>query len=105
MAWLSSSVKGVAEAEKRSKGCYYTLGNPFRLEPFGIWAEEAQLSSRSLVEPFAGAAHLLEALEEAGYFSPRVSAYDLYPQHRDVQKRDALLDFPLGYEVCVTNPP
>lgn len=90
---------------KRSLGCYYTCGNPFLLRPFRRWAQRAQLEQARLVEPFAGAAHLLDALKEVGLVPQKVAAYDIYPQDPCVLRRDTLKDFPKGYTVCITNPP
>jgi hypothetical protein len=32
-------------------------------------------------------------------------SYDIEPQMMSVEKRDTLVDFPLGFSVCITNPP
>ena len=72
---------------------------------FRVWTKAAKLVERSLLEPFAGAAHLIDALKVVGYVPRSVSAYDIHPQSPCVEYRDTLVDFPSNYEVCVTNPP
>ena len=91
-------------SEKRTRGRYYTRGNPFRLTAFARWAERAQLSSHTVVEPFAGSNNLIRMLRDVG-LCRAYQSYDSAPMARDVAMRDTLQAFPTDYHVCVTNPP
>jgi hypothetical protein len=94
-----------ADAErKRAEGRYYTLHNPFDHPAFRGWAARAGLPGTTVLEPFAGAAHLLRALDAIGLGGPS-AAYDIAPADPSVQTRDTLADFPAGLDVVVTNPP
>lgn len=91
---------------KRTKGRYYTVGNPFRGDAFARWAVRAGLkrANATVVEPFAGDGSLSNRLAEAGYAAV-VSKYDIAPAGGGIRRRDTLQQFPEGYRVCVTNPP
>lgn len=90
---------------KRSLGQFFTVSqNPFELTAFKQWAEHANLPYKQVLEPFAGANHIIESLQSTGLCRDFAS-FDVSPAHCDVVKRDTLVSFPRGYEVCVTNPP
>lgn len=89
---------------KRAKGRYYTLGNPFALRPFRSWAQQASLPLAHVLEPFAGANHIIDSLIQVG-LCRRFTSYDISPASSQVYKRDTIASFPTGYSVCVTNPP
>ena len=94
-----------AERARRRLGQYYTTSyNPFLLRPFREWAAEARLGEGELLEPFAGANHLVSMLREAGW-AGRYASYDLRPGHPSVMRRDSIADFPPGHRSCVSNPP
>lgn len=87
---------------KRQLGQYYTIRNPFNLKPFATWAAQIPLSEQKIIEPFAGANHIIDLLGD------KISAYDSFdiaPNHPSVQQQNTLENFPTGYEVCITNPP
>ena len=89
---------------KRSKGQYYTLGNPFSLDPFIKWANKIGLPNHRILEPFAGANYIikpLQSLDMCRYFD----SFDISPADSEVNNRDTIKSFPEGYQVCVTNPP
>ena len=89
----------------RSRGRYYTnLFNPFTLKSFLTWQPISVLKRHVVLEPFAGANNLIRNLREIEFAKEFVS-FDILPHHADVRKRDTLLHFPQGYEVCITNPP
>ena len=100
---------GQSGASIRALGRYFTAGrsNPFALLPFKLWAKRAGLPQVRLLEPFAGRGDLLHKLASVGLLSSEqgVKAYDLTPAARFIKKRDTLLNFPKGFDVCVTNPP
>lgn len=90
--------------KKRAQGQFYTRGNPFQLRPFKQWAKQAGLPDACLLEPFAGANHIVKTLTSIGVCKNFVS-YDLTPTSATVQKRNTIKSFPKGFKVCVTNPP
>ena len=90
---------------KRSLGQFFTVSqNPFELTAFKQWAEEANLLNEQVLEPFAGANHIIESLQATGLCNAFAS-YDITPAHSAVVERDTMESFPKGYNVCVTNPP
>lgn len=90
--------------KKRATGQYYTRGNPFAYPAFRRWAARANLKSECVLEPFAGANHIINNLTALG-LCKNFNAFDLSPNDSDVKKRDTIKKFPSGYNVCVTNPP
>ena len=104
-AILQVGQKHCTEQElKRLTGAFYTVGNPFVHPAFTDWARKAELSRRKILEPFAGSNRLIKHLRNMGLCN-RFSSFDILPGSRDVQQRDTLESFPIGYGVCVTNPP
>lgn len=100
---------GILEREqlrehRRGGGVFDTVGNPFVLDPFRLWAEMAGLPDRVVLEPFAGRNSIVESLRDLGMLRTSVS-FDIEPRADRVERRDTLHSFPTGYEVCVTNPP
>ena len=91
-------------SDKRAQGRFYTLGNPFLLDSFKRWASETDISDKRILEPFAGANHLIHSLAEAG-LCDEFMAYDIAPGNKSVKRRDTIASFPKGYDVCITNPP
>ena len=89
---------------KRSKGQYYTRGNPFSLVPFKNWAKKIGLSKRTVLEPFAGANHIVKSLQSLG-ICRHFSSFDISPAEINVKFRDTIKSFPVGYDACITNPP
>lgn len=90
---------------KRSLGQFFTVSqNPFQLTAFKQWAEEAKLLNKQILEPFAGANHIIESLQATGLCNAFAS-YDITPAHHAVVERDTMASFPTGFKVCVTNPP
>ena len=91
-------------SDKRDKGQYFTVGNPFNLRPFRHWAAQAGLPKARLLEPFAGANHIVHTLQAIG-LCKHFESYDTAPADSEVQKQDTLESFPKHFDVCVTNPP
>ena len=89
---------------KRAQGRFYTLGNPFVLKPFKRWAEQASISQTRILEPFAGANHIIDTLIDLG-LCREFTSYDIKPNDKKVKERNTIADFPKGYDVCITNPP
>ena len=82
------------QLSKKASERYYTEGDPFGLASFQAWPREGLV--RLLLEPFAGANHLIHALQRRDYASVFTS-YDLLPPHPSVTLRDTLQDFPQGF--------
>ena len=93
-----------ANDSKKSRGQFFTRANPFRHAAFRTWAAQAGLPNENVLEPFAGANHLIDSLRLEGLCN-RFRAYDIEPAHPQVVLLDTLKDFPTGHRVCVTNPP
>ena len=90
---------------KRSLGQFFTVSqNPFELRPFKQWAVEANLRNQTVLEPFAGANHIITSLQATGFCS-EFNSYDITPANNEVVERDTMESFPTGFNVCVTNPP
>ena len=90
--------------DKRARGEFYTTGDPFSLSPFTDWATSADISNKVILEPFAGANHIIRALQKNG-FCNNYASFDIKPNNADVKLRNVLESFPTGYDACVTNPP
>jgi hypothetical protein len=96
--------------QKRSRGQFFTVGNPFLLKPFQQWFGAIPgIGSATLLEPFAGANHLVRLMRQAGYNNPW-ACFDIDPpaalaEGFSVTKRNTLSRFPAGYPVAITNPP
>lgn len=88
--------------KKRELGQYYTENNPFKLKLFREWI--TLIEDDVILEPFAGKNNIPRLMKESGYdFKWR--CYDIEPASDDVLKRDTIEDFPIGYNVCITNCP
>ncbi len=89
---------------KRELGQYYTIGNPFSLNPFQKWAKESDMKNEVILEPFAGANNIIVLLNNLNY-AKYFKSYDISPNSNDVIYRNSLKDFPKGHKICITNPP
>lgn len=89
---------------QRGNGVYYTFGNPFKNPAFAAWANSCNISSHKILEPFAGRNSLIEHLQSLDLCSGWES-FDIAPAADGVQFRDTIKSFPVGFSVCVTNPP
>ena len=101
---------------KIERGQFYTLTNPFELGRFRTWLEAIpRYESLKYLEPFGGANNII-AMMSATY--PEIplnnwSSFDIQPESLSqnlvptvtVQKQDTLARFPVGFDVCITNPP
>ncbi|MBC6496988.1 MAG: hypothetical protein GDA54_01515 [Alphaproteobacteria bacterium GM7ARS4] len=95
----------MTSALKQQNGVFYTTGdNPFSHGRFIRWALEAGARETTILEPFAGANHIIAMLQEVDVCR-RYASFDINPQGRSVSMRDTLKDFPRHYHVCITNPP
>ena len=93
---------------KGGSGRFYTENtqgnNPFAHDAFLAWARYAGLPSGLILEPFAGRNSIVDLLRSMN-LCRNFDAYDIHPAHEDVKFRDTLSNFPVGYQVCVSNPP
>jgi len=89
---------------KRVLGQYFTKYNPFSLLPFQEWVKDINVQDKIILEPFAGENSLIKFLISNGLCS-RYTSFDIEPKAIDVHYRDTLKDFPVGFDVCITNPP
>ena len=89
---------------KKTFGKYYTQGNPFILSPFKKWAEHIHLKEKKIVEPFAGSNNIIKLLQKDNFANNFIS-YDINPTDKFVKKRDTIKNFPLGFDIVITNPP
>ena len=97
--------KGISKlSNKRQRGQFYTVRNPFEHRAFKRWAKESGLPDNCILEPFAGENSLIQHLSALGLCKDSES-FDIAPTAPNVRKRDTLKNFPTGYDVCVTNPP
>lgn len=97
---------------KRLYGQFYTVTNPFHLEPFIQWYNKIpDISSQIIVEPFSGANSIIKLIEETSIQQPKSwDCFDIDPPKESygnysICKKDTLSNFPTGYKVAITNPP
>lgn len=89
---------------KRTRGEYYTNGNPFKLEPFLDWSSQVDLPNQVILEPYAGANNIIKSLQDIGLCN-EFRSFDICPRDATVERRNTIENFPSKYKICVTNPP
>jgi hypothetical protein len=89
---------------KRTNGQYFTQYNPFDNQAFQEWSNQCNLKDNIILEPFAGSNNLIKMLQEMGLCNNFIS-YDIEPKNENVLFKDTLQDFPVNYNICITNPP
>ncbi len=90
---------------KRSRGQFFTVKqNPFESVAFAKWAKLAGLPDRRILEPFAGANHIIKSLQNLN-LCQEFESFDVAPADSQVKTKDTIASFPIGFEVCITNPP
>jgi len=89
---------------KKTRGQYFTESNPFQHPSFLRWAHESGMKHSIVLEPFAGSNSIIDHLASMS-LCEKSKSYDIEPANDRVELRDTLLDFPTGFNVCVTNPP
>lgn len=97
---------------KRVHGQFFTVTNPFNVDPFHKWLKAIPgYATVPVLEPFAGANNILCMLSDLGY-ALKWTCYDIAPVNDErnasgieVQARNTLVDFPQGVTIAVTNPP
>ena len=90
---------------KRQRGVYYTnASSPFAHRHFLGWANQIELPKQVILEPFAGANHIIKLLQNISLCN-EFASFDIFPQSDQVIRQDTISQFPKGYNVCITNPP
>ena len=90
---------------KKQHGIYYTnVSSPFTHRHFVDWAKKIQIYKQVVLEPFAGANHIVNALQKVNLCN-EFASFDISPQSDEVIQQDTISRFPKGYNICVTNPP
>lgn len=90
---------------KKQHGIYYTnVSHPFAHRYFVDWAKKIEMRKHVVLEPFAGANHIIDALQKNNLCN-EFASFDISPQSAQVIRQDTISQFPKGYNVCVTNPP
>lgn len=99
--------------DKKMKGQFFTITNPFNHDLMFKWIDLIEdFKDKVLLEPFAGSNNIIDMIEEIGYRNSW-KCYDIDPECTSltedsvfqVETRDTLASFPMGYEVAITNPP
>ena len=93
---------------KRNLGQYFTMTNPFVLEPFVKWFNSIpNIENEILLEPYAGANNIVKMLGTDNkwvcydYEPPKENVCSQFP----VIQRDTIENFPTGFKAAITNPP
>ena len=97
-------------SKKVEKGQFFTRSNPFTHELFKKWINMEGIRNEKILEPFAGANHIVKMIQDIGK-NNQWDCYDINPPKENctpefqVIERDTIKDFPQGYKICITNPP
>ncbi len=106
--------------QKIHNGQFYTIENCFLLKPFRAFMAilrdyDALAYQSTWLEPFAGANNIVALMDKA-FFKPATpenwACFDIAPLAQDnnkteiaVTQGDSLANYPVGYQVAITNPP
>lgn len=92
-------------------GQFFTITNPFEVEPFKLWMDSTGINSDTVfLEPFAGANNIVSMIQDIGYKNTW-KCFDIVPNNLNnktnyvIEKRDTLKKFPKKYKIAITNPP
>lgn len=96
---------------KKMHGQFYTVCNPFHNQLFLKWFEVIEnRKSQILLEPFAGSNNIVQMVNQ--FTKNKWSCFDIEPNNElnkvkafQINQRDTLMDFPVGFDVSITNPP
>lgn len=97
---------------KRLHGQFFTVTNPFNVDPFHKWLKAIPCWEELVfLEPFAGANNIVTMIQDLGYGNTWAS-FDIDPAPAEqnatdvkVVQRDTLKNYPVGYDIAITNPP
>lgn len=96
---------------KKLKGQFYTTVNPFHNQLFLKWFNEIEdIKTKTILEPFAGSNNIVKMIQE--FYNNKWKCFDIEPNNYlnnapeyNIQKNDSLKNFPLGFDIAITNPP
>ncbi len=99
------------EENKKIKGQFFTITNPFNINIFYKWLKLIPEDCRQLfLEPFAGSNNIVKMIEDLDIVG-QWDCYDLEtsdvnasPKNK-IHKCDTLANFPINHHVAITNPP
>lgn len=91
------------EMQKLLLGQFFTILSPFNHPAFLLWAKQFS-EQETILEPFAGANHIIRHLQELG-LANNFSSFDISPADENVIQQDTIKNFPVGFNVGITNPP
>lgn len=104
-----------ADKNKKEKGQFFTITNPFHVEAFYKWIDLINdFSNQVILEPFAGSNNIVKLVNEMKLNGTKVNdwkCYDIDTSYENVvpeyqiEYRDSISSFPTGYDVIITNPP
>jgi hypothetical protein len=84
---------------KQLLGQFYTTSDPFLgSDAFSLW-NNLRPKDTKVLEPFAGSGLLYSYLNEDWV------GYDIDPKLNTVIQQNTIQNFPIGFDVCITNPP
>jgi len=92
---------------KKELGKFYTTENPFNLNIFKKWFSNIpNIENEILLEPFAGSNNILNLMGVNNDWKcfDIIPTENLCPKYEIIQQ-DTIENFPIGYNVCITNPP
>lgn len=110
---MFKDIKEEGTLSKKLKGQFFTITNPFYHQLFFKWLELIpNVNKQKFLEPFCGTNNITIMLEEFGLynewgcfdFDKTVLENNQNDKH-EITIRDTLNDFPVGYDVAITNPP
>lgn len=91
--------------KNKTLGQFFTEKNVFKNKAFLDWFQLIDEASRkTILEPFAGKNGLIDMLKDLKLLNS-FKSFDIEPHHEDVQQNDSILNFPTGFDLCITNPP
>ncbi len=107
-----SSIAELDNENKRLHGQFFTVTNPFNVDPFHKWLKAIPCWNELVfLEPFAGANNIVTMIQDLGYRN-NWACFDIEPAPEElnatgikVVKQDTLKNYPSGYDVVITNPP
>lgn len=99
--------------EKRLRGQFYTIENPFKHDLFFEWYNMIpNIKEEVFLEPFAGSNNIINMIQELNLPQPKNwKSYDISPseinnaEEYKVEQRDTIKNFPKKFNVAITNPP
>jgi len=101
------------DQEKRNKGQYFTINNPFQHPVFHYWLSLIEnLEDKVFLEPFSGSNNITLLIENVGYnnewvcfdIDPEVVFQNKNPKY-NININNSIENFPKLGDVVITNPP